>query len=71
VAETPGGHIDAVSLDSAGRLRIAGSGCSGSTNPVDVYDNGKCHLVQIYGRNLNTNVLQSIPLDANGNLRLT
>jgi len=68
---TPSGHIVAVSLDSAGRLCISGSGSSGSINTVDVFDNGECRLVQIYGRNPNTNVLQSVPLDSNGNLQLS
>lgn len=62
--------IVAVSLTSAGALCLSGSGTSGSTNVVDVFDQGEAKFVVAYGRNPSTGKLQSIGLNSGGALQL-
>jgi hypothetical protein len=66
---TPSGRIVAVALTSTGELCITGAGGS-STNSVDTYGNSTFKTIQLFGRNASTGVLQSLSLDANGNLEL-
>ena len=67
---TPSGECVAVSLDATGALCVSGSGNSGTTNTLDVYENGQCEPITIVGRNVSTGLLGYVPLDESGNLSL-
>jgi hypothetical protein len=70
VGRAPNGTLTAVSCDSSGRLRVAGSSPgAGNVSAVDQFPNGVPNFIQLFGRAPN-GLLQSVPLDVNGNLQL-